>query len=39
MQNRMSWVLKASGDVLREHTSAPLGFKDTKAILKREGPS
>ena len=40
MQNRISWVLKTSGHVLRvvhEHTSAPVGFEDTKAILKREG--
>ncbi len=39
MQNRISWVLKASGHVLRivhEHTSAPVGFEDAKAILKRE---
>lgn len=40
MQNRLSWVLKTSGHVLRivhEHTSAPLGFDDQKAILLREG--
>jgi ketosteroid isomerase-like protein len=40
MQNRISWVLKSRGHVLRivhEHTSAPIGFEDTKAILKREG--
>ena len=39
MQNRISWVLKTSGHVLRivhEHTSAPVGFEDAKAILKRE---
>ena len=39
MQNRISWVLRISGHVLRvahEHTSAPVGFDDTKAILKRE---
>ena len=39
MQNRITWVLKTSGHVLRivhEHTSAPVGFEDTKAILKRE---
>ena len=39
MQNRISWVLKISGHVLRiahEHTSAPIEFDDTKAILKRE---
>ena len=38
MQNRLSWVLKTSGHVLRivhEHTSAPVGFEDTKAILSR----
>lgn len=40
MQNRITWVLKSRGHVLRviqEHTSAPIGFEDTKAILKREG--
>ena len=40
MQNRITWVLEKSGHVLRvihEHTSAPIGFEDTKAILKREG--
>lgn len=39
MQNRVSWVLEISGHVLRivhEHTSAPIGFEDAKAILKRE---
>jgi ketosteroid isomerase-like protein len=38
MQNRLSWVLKTSGHVLRivhEHTSAPIGFEDQKAILQR----
>ena len=38
MQNRLSWVLKTSGHVLRivhEHTSAPVGFEDGKAILQR----
>ncbi len=37
-QNRLSWVLKTSGHVLRiihEHTSAPVGFEDMKAILQR----
>lgn len=41
MQNRITWVLKSRGHVLRvvhEHTSAPIGFEDTKAILKRESP-
>ena len=40
MHNRLSWVLKSSGHVLRvvhEHSSAPIGFEDSKAILKREG--
>ena len=38
MQNRLSWGLKTSGHVLRivhEHTSAPIGFEDSKAILRR----
>src|SRR5262245_48076141 len=42
MQNRTTWGLRTSGHVLRivhEHTSAPLGFEDTKAILHRQpGP-
>ena len=40
MQNRISWLLKTSGHVLRivhEHTSAPIGFEDAKAILERKG--
>ncbi len=39
MQNRITWVLEMRGHVLRvihEHTSAPIGFEDSKAILKRE---
>lgn len=39
MQNRISWVLKTSGHVLRivhEHTSAPVGFEDAKAMLTRD---
>ena len=39
MQNRLTWVLKTSGHVLRivhEHTSAPVGFDDHKAILLRK---
>ena len=39
MQNRISWVLRIRGHALRivhEHTSAPVGFEDAKAILKRE---
>ncbi|GAA0746513.1 nuclear transport factor 2 family protein [Ideonella azotifigens] len=42
MQNRITWVLKTRGHVLRivhEHTSAPIGFEDTKAMFKREGKS
>lgn len=38
MQNRLTWALKTSGHVLRivhEHTSAPVGFEDMKAILLR----
>ena len=38
MQNRLSWVLRTSGHVLRivhEHSSAPIGFEDQKAILQR----
>lgn len=38
MQNRLTWVLRTSGHVLRvihEHTSAPAGFDDAKLILKR----
>lgn len=41
MQNRLTWTLRTSGHVLRvvhEHTSAPIGFDDQKAILhKGEG--
>ena len=39
MPNRISWVLATSGHVLRivhEHSSAPIGFDDAKAILKRD---
>ena len=42
MQNRITWVLRTTGHVLRivhEHTSAPIGFNDSKAILQREMPS
>ena len=38
MQNRITWVLREAGHVLRivhEHTSAPVGFEDSKAILAR----
>lgn len=39
MQNRMTWALRMSSHVLRivhEHTSAPIGFDDQKAVLQRE---
>ena len=39
MQNRLTWVLRTTGHVLRiihEHTSAPIGFDDSKAILQRD---
>jgi len=38
MQNRITWVLRTVGHVPRiahEHTSAPIGFEDMKAILAR----
>lgn len=38
MQNRLTWALRTSGHILRivhEHTSAPIGFEDAKAILQR----
>lgn len=38
MQNRISWALKTTGHVPRivhEHTSPPIGFEDSKAILQR----
>jgi ketosteroid isomerase-like protein len=39
MQNRLTWGLRTSGHILRivhEHTSAPIGFEDQKAILQRD---
>lgn len=39
MHNRISWVLRTTGHVPRivhEHTSAPIGFEDSKAILVRD---
>ena len=42
MDNRITWVLRESGHVFRiahEHTSAPIGFEDRKAILGRAQPS
>lgn len=41
MQNRITWVLRTSGHVGRivhEHTSAPIGFEDHKAMLSRTAP-
>ena len=38
LHNRITWVLKTIGHVPRivhEHTSAPIGFDDAKAILER----
>lgn len=38
MHNRITWILRTTGHVLRiahEHTSAPIGFEDSKAILQR----
>ena len=40
MENRLTWVLRTTGHVLRvvhEHTSVPISFDETKAILQREG--
>jgi ketosteroid isomerase-like protein len=42
MQNRITWVLRETGHVFRiahEHTSAPIGFEDAKAILARSQES
>ena len=42
MQNRITWVLRESGHVFRivhEHSSAPIGFEDFKAILERKQES
>jgi len=42
MQNRLSWILRTSGHVLRiihEHTSAPVGFEDMTAMLQRGSPT
>ncbi len=38
MQNRITWVLRETGHIFRivhEHTSTPIGFEDSKAILDR----
>ncbi len=41
MQNRLTWVLRTTDDlrIVHEHTSAPIGFTDSKAILQREAAS
>ena len=42
MQNRITWVLRTTGHNLRiihEHTSAPIDFNESKAILERKLPS
>jgi hypothetical protein len=42
MQNRLTWALKPAGSawkIVHEHTSAPMGFKDSKVILQREKAS
>jgi len=42
MQNRITWVLRMTGHNLRimhEHTSAPIDFDESKAILQRKVPS
>ena len=38
MQNRLSWGLRSNGQelvVIHEHTSAPIGFDDMRAILQK----
>ena len=38
MQNRMTWIFRTVGHnfrIVHEHTSAPIGFEDLKAILKK----
>lgn len=39
MQNRLTWVLKpedGAWKIVHEHTSAPVGFDDAKAMLRQE---
>lgn len=39
MQNRVTWGLRQDGEaavVVHEHTSAPIGFEDMKAILQKK---
>jgi len=41
MQNRLTWCLRSAGSELRivhEHTSAPISFDESKAILRRTRP-
>ena len=41
MQNRLTWCLRRAGSVFRivhEHTSAPISFDESKAILRRTKP-
>ena len=41
MQNRLTWCLRGAGSELRivhEHTSAPISFDESKAILRRTKP-
>lgn len=38
MHNRLTWVMRLTGhaiSIVHEHTSAPIGFEDMKAILQR----
>jgi ketosteroid isomerase-like protein len=42
LQNRLTWVLRASGGgwvIVHEHTSAPVNHADTRAILQRPNDS
>jgi ketosteroid isomerase-like protein len=42
MTNRITWGLRTTGNVLaivHEHTSAPIGFDDARAILRRDAHS
>jgi ketosteroid isomerase-like protein len=42
LQNRLTWALRTSAHNLRivhEHTSAPIDFNDSKAMLERQGRS
>ncbi len=42
MQNRITWALKPEGSgwkIVHEHTSAPIDFNDSKAILQRQKAS